>query len=164
MSNTNLVQTPELVDARAPSVPLQVVAAKVPRVCIVRAFAQFVRPEEMIEEVQRYVGQLRDDVEWTAHRYEGRPSWWHQITGQTPYGGGVYRWNYSGDGYQGRDSNCYRELVGLLHVPCGWAAIKPLRCENCGKTMAEHDALAQCYGTERGTDLAEVGLTDSGAT
>lgn len=114
---------PELAEAKAPSARLQVIAAKVPRVCIIRAFTCFGSPSEMVDEVLRYVGSMNPEVEWTAHTYEGRPFYWHDIVGVSPYGGGVYRWDYSDDGYQGRDSNRYRKFVGLLHRPTGWGEI-----------------------------------------
>jgi hypothetical protein len=39
----------------------------------------------------------------------------------------------------------------------------PLLCDNCGKTMAEHDALAHCWGPESKTFTSGAGeLIDGG--
>lgn len=105
-----------------------VVAAKVPRVCIIRAFTPTFgnSPCSLIREVLPYVGSMNPEIEWTGYTYEGRPYYWHDLVGVSPYGGGVYRWNYSGDiSYNGADSDTYREFVGLLHRPTGWWAEIP---------------------------------------
>lgn len=87
-------------DQRGHHVPLTVVAAKKPGHWIIRGWMPFAKPEELRTEVERIVGTLDPDIEWTTHTYdlpaylvygEGdlKPGWgWPMAMVKFPYTGG----------------------------------------------------------------------------
>lgn len=100
----------EFPTVRAQGVPTNVVAAKKPGKWIIRAIGSFSSPEQLRSSVERFVGKMDDEIEWSQASYFV-PSYLHYGSGDIPgrlKQRGVYIFRATSDG-----ADTYRDAERL---------------------------------------------------
>lgn len=107
----------------APSWKLTVVSAKKPRHWIVRGISNYTPVDKVRKEVERFVGQLDQDIEWTCATYR-----WPGYLDRPDVQRGIWYYGFSVPeaspwGYPDHwkeEWSQYREGPTLMSVPSGW--------------------------------------------